>query len=682
MTRFVRAAAMAAVGFGIVSAPLRGQDAAVTLKSGIDTSHVDAEIRPQDDLFRHVNGQWLETAEIPADRSADGAFYALREKAEADLRAIIEAVAAQGDAEPGSEAQKVGDLFASFMDEERIESLGLKPIEDELAEVEAIQDKAAFVRALARLERGGTSGLFAAYVDTDGKQSDRYIIYLGQGGLGLPDESYYKDEKYEEVRDQYVAHIARMFELAGIAEPQAQAEKVMAVETHLAANHWDRVKSRDDSLTYNKTNRQGLSALMPGFDWGAYLDALGTGDTPIEEMIVRQPSFFEALAKALDDLPFDDWKAWLTWNVLNSHASLLSKSFVDEDFEFYGKTLTGTPENRPRWKRAVAAVEGGLGEAVGKLYVEKHFPPDAKERMKDLVANLIEAYRQGIASLDWMSEETKQKAFIKLDTFTPKIGYPDSWRDYSSLTIDRDDLVGNIQRVHSFELARQLAKLGKPVDRGEWFMTPQTVNAYYNPGMNEIVFPAAILQPPFFDLEADDAANYGAIGAVIGHEIGHGFDDQGSKYDGEGNLNNWWTESDRTEFEARAASLIAQYDAYEPKQLPGENVNGALTIGENIGDLGGLTIAHRAYQLALKGEEAPVIDGLTGDQRFFFGWAQVWRTKYRDAEMRRRLAIDPHSPAEFRCNGVIRNMPEYYEAFDVKPGDALFLPVEHRVKIW
>ncbi|MEW4570717.1 M13 family metallopeptidase [Tautonia sp. JC769] len=650
-----------------------------TLRSGIDLSNTDPAIRPQDDLFRHVNGKWLLEAEIPADRSADGAFYALRDEAEEDLKALIERAAETG-GEPGSETQKVGDLFASFMDEDRVEELGLEPIRDELAKVDAIESKDEFLQTLAELERVGVDGLFGGYVDTDARQSDAYILNLYQGGIGLPDESYYRDEKFAPIREAYLDHIARMFTLADVADAEQKAQQVMDLETQLASHHWDRVRSRDATLTYNKKDREALAELTPGFDWPRYFDAYGAGG--IEQVIIAQPSYFEAMDEVLDGIPLDQWKTWLTWNVLHAYAPYLNEAMVAENFDFFGKTLTGAEENRPRWKRGVQVVEGSLGEAVGKLFVEEHFPPRAKERMEELVANLIEAYRQGINGLDWMGEETKAKALEKLETFNPKIGYPDTWRDYSALEIAPDDLVGNIQRATAFEVDRNLKKLGQEVDRGEWFMTPQTVNAYYNPGMNEIVFPAAILRPPFFDMEADDAANYGAIGAVIGHEIGHGFDDQGSKYDGLGNLNDWWTDSDREEFDARAGKLIEQYNGFEPDQLPGQTVNGALTIGENIGDLGGLTIAHRAYRISLDGEEPPVIDGLTGDQRFFMGWAQVWRTKYRDAELTRRLATDPHSPAEFRCNGVIRNMPEFYDAFGVKEGDDLYLPPEERVKIW
>ncbi len=672
---------MLAAGIAVAVLGLGGAIAAeALLRSGVDNSNMDPAVRAQDDLFRHVNGKWLAEAKIPADRAMDGAFYKLRDNSEADLRAIIETTVATGDKTAGSEPQKVADLYSSFLDEAKVEELGLKPIAEELALIDSVKDKAGMIQALAKLGRTGTDALIGLSVDTDAKQSDQYIIYLSQSGIGLPDEAYYRDAKYEAIRKAYVAHIEKMFEHAKLPNPAAAAKTVFDVETRVAKGHWDRVKSRDDTLTYNKKDRAELAKLAPGIDWDTWFTLIGAKDA--KSLVVRQPSFFESLDKALDEIPLDQWKTWMTWDVLHSRAPFLPKSFVDENFAFYGKTLTGAPENRPRWKRGVAAVESSLGEAVGKLYVAKHFPPAAKDKMKVLVANLIEAYRVDINALDWMSPETKKRALEKLGKFTPKIGYPDKWRDYSALEIKREDLVGNMRRAAAFELNRQLNKLGKPVDRAEWHMTPQTVNAYYNPGMNEIVFPAAILQPPFFDMAADDAVNYGGIGAVIGHEIGHGFDDQGSKYDGDGNMKDWWTESDRKEFEKRANMLIEQYNGFSPAQLKGQHVNGALTIGENIGDLGGLTIGYKAYMISLKGEKPPVIDNLTGAQRLFVGWAQVWRTKGRDAELQRRLATDPHSPAEFRCNGVIRNLVEFYDAFGVKEGDKLFLPPEKRVRIW
>ncbi|MFO0887622.1 MAG: M13 family metallopeptidase [Isosphaeraceae bacterium] len=648
-------------------------------RSGVDPAGFDKAVRAQDDLFRHVNGTWLKTREIPADRSADGAFYGLRDKSEADIRAIIEGLGAQ--ASKSAEAQKVADLFASFMNEERADELALKPVAEALAKIDAIGSREDLVRTIGWLQRGGVTGPFYVHVETDAKKSDRYIIYLGQSGIGLPDESYYREAKFAPILAQYKEHVGRIFELAGKPEPKEAAARVVEFEARLAKSHWDNVKNRDEDLTYNKKTIEELVALTPGFDWQAYSEGI-EGPQGVSEVVVRQPDYLTAMAGAVAEVPLSNWKEWLTWQVLRSAAPLLSKPFVDENFAFYGKVLTGAPENRPRWKRGVMVAEMAMGEALGKIYVEKHFPPAAKARMKELVQNLIEAYREGIQGLEWMSPETKKKALDKLATFNPKIGYPDKWRDYSALKVDPNDLVGNMRRAYAFELNRQFNKLGKPVDRDEWGMTPQTVNAYYNPGMNEIVFPAAILQPPFFDLNADDAVNYGGIGAVIGHEIGHGFDDQGSKYDGDGNLKNWWTDADRAEFDKRAKKLIEQYSNFEPAQLPGNKVNGALTIGENIGDLGGLTIAYKAYKLARKGKEAPKIDGLTGEQRLFIGWAQVWRTKMRDAELSRRLATDPHSPAEFRCNGIVRNLPEFYEAFGVKQGDKLWLPADQRVKIW
>jgi len=641
----------------------------------------DEAVRPQDDLFRHVNGHWLATSEIPADRAVDGAFVRLRDEAEAQARAIVEESAA-ADAEPGSVARKIGDLFAGFMDTERIEALGVSPLAEELAAVDAVTDLDGLVRRLGAFERSGVGGPFAYWVDTDAGASENYVVYVTQAGLGLPDESYYREEQYAEIRDAYQAHVATMLELGGRPDPAGSAARILALETTLASHHWDRVRNRDANLTYNKVDRGGLQELLPGVDLSAWLAAAHLPESAFAEVVVRQPSYLQGVAGVLADAEIGTWREWLSWRVLHQAAPYLPAAFVDANFAFYGTTLTGAPELRERWKRGVGLVEGNLGEALGELYVQRHFPPAAKARMEELVANLVEAYRQDIEALDWMTRETKDRALEKLSQFTPKIGHPDTWRDYSALQIDRDDLVGNVRRSFSFEVDRELAKLGAPVDRSEWFMTPQTVNAYYNPGMNEIVFPAAILRPPFFDLDADDAANYGGIGAVIGHEIGHGFDDQGAKYDGLGNLRDWWTDADRAEFGQRTAALVAQYDALEPPETPGQHVNGALTVGENIGDLGGLTIAHKAYSIALGGEEAPVLDGLTGPQRLFVGWARVWCGKVRPAEVARRLAVDPHSPPEFRCNAVVRNLEEFHTAFGVQPGDGLWLDEADRVRIW
>ncbi|MCW2520985.1 MAG: peptidase, partial [Mycobacterium sp.] len=538
---------------------------------------------------------------------------------------------------------------------------------------------------LGRLQRTGIGGGTGVYVDTDSKNSTRYLLHLSQSGLGLPDESYYRDPQHATILAEYPKHIARMFALVygGDADWDATATQIVALETKIAAAHWDVVKRRDAELTYNLRAFTDLTAEAPGFDWTGWIAAIGTTPEAAAEVVVRQPDFLTAFAALWADEDLEDWKRWLRWRVISARSSMLTDELVAENFDFYGRTLSGTEEIRDRWKRGVALVENLMGDAVGKLYVERHFPPDAKARMDELVANLREAYRVSISDLDWMTPETRERALAKLDKFTPKIGYPVRWRDYPGLVIDRADLYGNYKRGNAVGYDRELAKLGGPVDRDEWFMTPQTVNAYYNPGMNEIVFPAAILQPPFFDAEADDAANYGGIGAVIGHEIGHGFDDQGAKYDGDGNLVDWWTDSDRAEFGSRTEALIAQYEDFTPRQLSGgQHVNGAFTVGENIGDLGGLSIALLAYELSLGGKPAPVINGLTGVQRVFFGWAQVWRTKSRDAEAIRRLAIDPHSPPEFRCNGVIRNIDAYYDAFDVDESDALYLDPEQRVRIW
>lgn len=659
-------------------------------RSGIDLTALDTDVRPQDDLYAHVNGRWVASHEIPADRATDGAFRALHDRAEEQVRVIIEEAAARAAAGEGEgvEAQ-VGALYASFMDEDRVESAGVEPLRADLALVDGATSAAELTQALGVLQRTGGAGAVGFWVDNDAKDPTRYVVYLVQSGLGLPDESYYRDAQYAELLTAYRPHVARMLRLGGAVADAERADelagRVVALETQLAAGHWDVVKDRDADLTYNPTTLDALAASAPGFDWHAWARALGAPEAAMEQLVVREPSFAEAFARLWTELPLEDWKAWLAYHLVSARAPYLPAELVEANFDFYGRTLTGAQELRDRWKRGVALVQAALGEAVGKVYVERHFPAEHKQRMEVLVGHLVEAYRESIGELDWMGEETRVKALAKLDAFTPKIGFPARWRDYSALVLEPDDLLGNVRRANAFEQDRELAKIGKPIDRDEWFMTPQTVNAYYNPGMNEIVFPAAILQPPFFDADADDAVNFGGIGAVIGHEIGHGFDDQGSKYDGDGRLEDWWTAEDRAEFETRAAALVAQYSAFSPAQLGDEHrVNGALTVGENIGDLGGLTIALKAYRLALGRplDEAPVIDGLTGVQRVLLGWAQVWQTKARDEEAVRRLAVDPHAPAEFRCNGVLRNLDEFYTAYDVQPGDALYLAPEERVRIW
>lgn len=647
-------------------------------RSGIDLTHLDSDTRAQDDLFVHVNGKWLAEYEIPADRAVDGAFRTLYDKAEEDVQAII-TEASQSSPEPGTDAQRIGDLYSSFMDADAIEAAGISPIDDELDAIADAPDRSALATVIGRHQRTGVGGAISHYVDTDAKNSERYLIHFSQSGISLPDESYYREENYAEIRDKFVAHVDKMFTLAGLGY---EAQRVFDLEKKIAAGHWDVVKRRDAELSYNLVGFEELTEQNPGLDWAAWLSGLGTDSQKFAEIVVRQPDFLRIFTALWASEALDDWKAWAAWKVIHSRAAYLHSSLVDENFAFYGTALSGTEVNRERWKRGVGLVQDLLGEAVGKIYVERHFPADAKVRMLELVDNLQEAYRRNISNLEWMSPDTRKAALAKLEKFTPKIGYPDKWRDYSGLEISATDVVGNYRRGYAAEYDRDIAKLGGPVDRDEWFMTPQTVNAYYNPGMNEIVFPAAILQPPFFDAAADDAANYGGIGAVIGHEIGHGFDDQGAKYDGDGNMVDWWTDDDRTEFGKRTKALIEQYNEFEPKDLPGHHVNGEFTIGENIGDLGGLSIAIAAYKIATEGTEPPVIDGLTGLQRVFFGWAQVWRTKAREAEALRRLAVDPHSPPEFRCNGVVRNLDVFHEEFDVKPGDALYLEPGKRVKIW
>ena len=644
--------------------------------AGLDFSNQDQSVRPQDDLYRHFNGSWLKTAVIPADRATDGAFMALRVQSEARVREIIEG------ATGSEEATKIAHIYKSFMDADAVNAKGSSPIAAELALVDSISTITDFISTFSKLEARGTSGIFGTFIYADMKDASTNILYLAQGGISLPDEAYYREEKYADIRTAYVAHITAMFTLAGVSDPAGNAAKVMALETSIASHHWDQVKNRDATLTYNKMNRAEVTALMPVFDWELYLT---DGEIPaivLDSVIVQQPSFFEGLGSILANFDAAAWKAWLKWHIISGSAPYLSDDFTKENFAFFGKTLSGTPELRERWKRAVSMIEGSLGEAVGKVYVQKYFPAEAKARMENLVANLIEAYRVSINELAWMSPDTKVKALEKLGKFRPKIGYPDKWRDYSALKTTPDDLYGNVGRVVKFQRDHELSKIGKPVDRDEWFMAPQTVNAYYNPVMNEIVFPAAILQAPFFGLDHDDAVNYGGIGAVIGHEIGHGFDDQGSKYDGDGALNNWWTDADRAAFEERTKALIAQYDALIPEEAPDVNVNGALTIGENIGDLGGLTIAFKAYQISLQGKPSPVIEGMSGEKRLMLSWAQIWRAKVRPEEMRRRIATDPHSPAEFRCNQILKNFTPFYQEFGVTEKDALWLEEQARVQIW
>ena len=651
------------------------------MRSGIDPTAVDPNVRPQDDLFAHVNGPWVRATPIPADRGRYGTFDELRETAEQHVREIIEEVAA-GDPQSGTVAAKVGDLYASFMDEDAVEALGSQPLAQDLARAAAVSSPDEVMATSGTFGRAGILGLVMPFVNTDDRDPSRYVVYLEQAGLGLPDESYYREEQHADKRAAYVGHVERMLALAGWPDPAEAAARVMALETRLAAGHWDKVTNRDPVKTYTLLDLAGLTDLGPQITWSAYLDGLGAPANAFDAVVVRQPDHITSVSAALTQEPMQAWRDWLAWHVVHAHAPYLSSAFVEENFDFYGRTLSGVPEMRERWKRGVGLVEEALGEAVGQLYVERHFPPHAKEAMVGLVDNLVEAFRRSLSQVPWMGEDTRREALTKLGQFTPKIGYPQRWRDYGALEVRADDLLGNVRRAVAFEVDRQYAKLGGPVDRDEWFMTPQTVNAYYNPGLNEIVFPAAILQPPFFDVDADDAVNYGGIGAVIGHEVGHGFDDQGSQFDGTGTLRNWWTEHDRSAFQALADALIAQFDELETRDAPGHKVNGALTVGENIGDLGGLTIGHLAYRISLGDEPAPEIDGWTGDQRFFLGWGQVWRGLVRDEALRVLIATDTHSPAYFRTIGPVRNMESWYKAFGVKPTDPYYLPPEKRVLIW
>lgn len=650
------------------------------LDSGIEAGNADDSVRPQDDLYRAANGNWLEQTEIPADKSSYGSFHKLRDESEAALRSIIEEAAAKPDGERSADERKVGDFYSSFMDDERIEQLGVKPLASELARIDAVSRVGLVPKQLAHFLKQQINSPISGYVHQDAKDPTQYVMDLYQGGLGLPDRDYYlSDEaRFVDIRTKYEAHIARMFELAQLPGGAERSRSIVALETELARIQWSKVENRDAVKTYNPMTVTALKALMPIFDWDSFLKR---ADLPkLKSLVISQPSYFAGLNHLLQSVELPVWKDYFRWRLISATAPYLNKAMVDEQFAFNGGVLSGAKKIRPRWRRGVEVVETALGESLGRIYVARRFPPQAKQRMDDLVQNLLAAYRADVQTLDWMGDETKQKALEKLNKFDPKIGYPKRWRDYSALRVSANDLFGNMQRGAEFDYMRNIRKLGKPIDREEWDMTPQTVNAYYNPEKNEIVFPAAILQPPFFNLHADDAVNYGGIGAVIGHEISHGFDDQGSRYDGDGTLREWWTAEDRRNFDIRTRALIEQYNQYEP--VPGLHLNGELTVGENIADLAGLTIAYKAYRLSLGEHAAPVIDGLTGDQRFFLGWAQVWRSKHREQRLVQLIKTDPHSPGEFRCNGVVVNLPGFYEAFDVKKGDKMYLAPEHRIRLW
>lgn len=651
--------------------------------SVFDLSGFDRSVRPQDDLYRHVNGAWLARAEIPDDKPSVGAFIELRDQAEAAVRELI-TTARAGD--PQEVESKIANLYASFMDEERIEALGAGPLAADLAEVDAVTDVPGLVRHLGRMIRRGIGGLVEIDVDSDPGDPERYLAFVGQSGLGLPDEEYYRDDQHAEVRAEYLAHVEQMLALAGVEDAGQQARAVVDLETRIAAHHWDKVTVRDLTKMYNPMAFEELAGTTTALDWALLAEGAELPVSALATVVNAQPTFFTGVEELLEEQLLDAWRAWARWHLVSARAPWLSAEFVEADFAFYGTVLSGTPRLKDRWKRGVELVNGVLGEAVGELYVAAHFSPTAKERMDELVANLLEAYRISITELDWMTETTRQEALKKLSQFTPKIGYPEKWKDYSALEIRPDDLVGNLVRTRAFRLAELVRKAGNPVERHEWLMTPQTVNAYYHPLRNEIVFPAAILQPPFFDEHADDAVNYGAIGAVIGHEIGHGFDDKGSTCDGDGRLRNWWSDEDRRAFEERTAALVRQFDDLVPAQFgdDGPSVNGELTLGENIGDLGGLSIAHRAWELSRDSAfgAGELVDGYTPAQRLFLSWAYVWQQKSRDEALRQRIATDPHSPNEFRANQTLRNVPAFYEAFGLTDADELWLPEAERVRIW
>ena len=653
------------------------------LGSGIELQYVDASVRPQDDFYRHVNGKWLASFQIPADKSSYDPWDKLIDDARQQARDIIEGL--QKHADPSDpDQQKIADLYTSFMDEAVAEKLGATPLAKEFAAIEALAGKREIPALIARFNRIGVTAPFTPYVHQDAKDATKYVFDLGQDGLGLPDRDYYlqNDAKLKEAREKYVTHVGKMLQLVGDTEAAAEAKNIMALETALAKVQWTKVANRDPVKTYNKYEFAMLANLAPGFDWPAYLAGTGVQGAT-DYLVIRQPSYITSFAGILAGTPLPVWKSYFRWHLLSDMSPYLSKAFVDENFSFYGTALSDIPQNRPRWKRGVGLVENSIGEGLGKIYVARYFPPESKARMDQLVKNLLAAYREDIDKLDWMSPQTRKKAQEKLAKFRPKIGYPVSWRDYSALTVSRDDLMGNVLRAHEFEYNRNLKKLGRPIDRNEWLMTPQTVNAYYNPEMNEIVFPAAVLRPPMFNPSADDAVNYGGIGAVIGHEISHGFDDEGSQYDGDGNLlgtPGWFTPDDYKRFKAKTKVLVGQYSAREP--VPGFHVNGELTLGENIADNSGIAIAYKAYRISLGGKSAPGIDGLTGDQRFYMGYTHVWMQKIRTNEAILEMKTDPHSPESLRGQLPLMNQSAFYEAFGVKPGDGMYLPPEQRVTLW
>lgn len=643
---------------------------------GLDLTAGNPGVKPGDDFFAYASGHWYDTFQIPPDRASFDVFTELDELSKQRVREIIESAAVSG-APAGSPAQKIGDYYAAFMDEAAIETQGLAPVQADLQRIAAANSR---TQLAALFGRTGFTSLFDLDLPPDLRNPDRYSVVISQSHLGLPDRDYYlkDDPKLRELRTQYVAYIEQMLTLGGIADAAVQARAIMTFETAVARAQWPLEKRRDVDATYNPRSKQQLLAYAPGFPWQAFFDAASLGGR--QELVLSELTAIRDLAALFHATPETTLKAYLTFHYLSDHAPYLPRRFDAARFAFYGQKLRGQPQQRDRWKRAVDEVDAALGEQVGQLYVARYFPPDSKAKMQELVANLRASLGERIDTLDWMTPATKLRAREKLATFTPKIGYPEVWKDYSSLQIRRGDLVGNVRRAAEWHWQFQVARLDKSVDRAEWQMTPQEVNAYYNPLNNEIVFPAAILQPPFFDPDADAAVNYGAIGAVIGHEIGHGFDDQGRKFAPDGSLKDWWTQQDAAVFNSKVARLIKQFSAFEA--LPGLHVNGANTVGENIGDLGGINMAHHAYQLSLHGQPAPVIDGLSGDQRFFLSWAQIWRAKMRDGALREQVMSNEHAPAYFRVNGPVANVDAWYQAFDVRPGDKLYIKPEDRVSIW
>jgi len=649
-------------------------------KSGIDHQYFDQNIKGNDDFYQHVNGGWLKNTEIPADKSRWGTFDILHEESLKQLHDIVDELSKQQLVE-GSSEQKVASLYANFMDEKSIEALGIQPIQAEITNVDALKSKKDIAQLAAHFSRIGVTSPFDVGIDQDMKNSTEMVAMLGQSGLGLPDRDYYlkNDAKFKKIRSQYLKYIEKTLSLAGDKQAAQHAQGILKLETQIAKIQWSNVQNRDVTKLYNIYKTQDLAKLSPKIDWQTYLEKQELSDK-IKTIQVIQPSYFKGLGPIVDNTSLEVWKAYFKFHLVSDFSSLLSQAFVDNSFDFYSKQLREIKEQKPRWKRGVQLVEGTLGESLGQIYVKKYFSAEKKQRMEVLVQNLMKAYSQSIDKLDWMSPTTKVQAQKKLASFAVKIGYPNKWRDYSALEIKNNDLIGNVIRSREFEHQYALNKLGKPVDRDEWGMTPQTINAYYNASLNEIVFPAAILQPPFFDMDADDAVNYGAIGAIIGHEISHGFDDQGSQFDELGNMKNWWTAEDHRKFKEKTNTLVAQYNAYEP--IKGYHVNGELTLGENIADNSGLAIAYKAYQLSLNGKAAPVLDNLTGEQRFYIGWAQAWRSKITDAMQVEFLKRDPHSPDKVRGNATLLNQAPFYDAFHIQQGDKMYLPANKRVNIW